>query len=71
MASFCLGDRKQVQDARFDSHLTGVQKESYHWRTKLKQWHITKAFRKRKNKFAMSVEKFIRSKLRALQVLAL
>ena len=27
MASSCLGDRKQVQDARFDSHLTGVKKE--------------------------------------------
>ena len=26
MASSCLGDRKQVQDARFDSHLTGVKK---------------------------------------------
>ena len=34
MASSCLGDRKQVQDARFDSHLTGVRKESFHWRTK-------------------------------------
>ena len=29
-----LGDRKQVQDARFDGHLTGVRKESFHWRTK-------------------------------------
>ena len=26
MASSCLGDRKQVQDARFDSHLAGVKK---------------------------------------------
>ena len=34
MASSCLGDRKQVQDARFDSHLTGVKKESFYWRTK-------------------------------------
>ena len=34
MASSCLGDRKQVQDARFDSHLTGVEKESFYWRTK-------------------------------------
>ena len=34
MASYCLGDRKQVQDARFDCHLTGVKKESFHWRTK-------------------------------------
>ena len=25
MASSCLGDRKQVQDARFDSQLTGVK----------------------------------------------
>ena len=54
MASSCLGDRKQVQDARFDSRLTRKQK------------HITKAFREGKNKFAMSVKKFIRSKLRAL-----
>ena len=29
MASSCLGDWKQVQDARFDSHLTGVKKESF------------------------------------------
>ena len=34
MASSCLGDRKQVQDALFDSHLTGVKKESFYWRTK-------------------------------------
>ena len=34
MASSCLGDRKQVQDARFDSHLTGVKKERFYWRTK-------------------------------------
>ena len=34
MASSSLGDRKQVQDARFDSHLTGVKKESFYWRTK-------------------------------------
>ena len=34
MFSSCLGDRKQVQDARFDSHLTGVKKESFYWRTK-------------------------------------
>ena len=34
MASSCLGDRKQVQDARFDSHLTGIKKESFNWRTK-------------------------------------
>ena len=61
MASSCLGDRKQVQDARFDSHLTGVKKESFYWRTKT----ITKAFRESKSKFAM-LKKFIRSKLRAL-----
>ena len=59
MASSCLGDRNQVQDARFDSHLTGVKKESFYWRTK------TKAFRESKTKFAM-LKKFIRSKLRAL-----
>ena len=35
MASSCLGDRKQVQDARFDSHLTDVKKESFYWRTKI------------------------------------
>ena len=34
MDSSCLGDRKQVQAARFDSHLTGVKKESFYWRTK-------------------------------------
>ena len=34
MTSSCLGDRKQVQDARFDSHLTGVKKESFYKRTK-------------------------------------
>ena len=28
MASSCLGDQKQVQDARFDNHLTGVKKET-------------------------------------------
>ena len=55
MASSCLGDRKQVQDARFDSHLTGVKKERFYWRTK------TVAHNN-----AMSVKKFIRSKLRAL-----
>ena len=34
MASSCLGDRKHVQDAQFDSHLTVVKKESFYWRTK-------------------------------------
>ena len=34
MASASLADRKQVQDARFDSHLTGVKKESFYWLTK-------------------------------------
>ena len=34
MASSSLGDRKQVQDARFDSLLTGVKKESFYWLTK-------------------------------------
>ena len=66
MASSCLGDRKQVQDARFDSHLTGVKKESFYWRPKtIAQGKQTKAFREGKNKFAM-LKKFIRSKLRAL-----
>ena len=34
MASSCLGDRKEGQDARFDSHFTGVKKERFYWRTK-------------------------------------
>ena len=34
MASSRLGEWKQVQDARFDSHLTGAKKESFYWRTK-------------------------------------
>ena len=34
MASASLGDWKRVQDARFDNHLTGVKKESFHWLTK-------------------------------------
>ena len=29
MASSCLGDRKQVQDAQFDSHLTVVKKKVF------------------------------------------
>ena len=36
MASSCLGDQKQVQDAQFDRHLTSVKKESFYWRTKTK-----------------------------------
>ena len=31
MASPYLGDRKQVQEARFDIHLTGVKKESFYY----------------------------------------
>ena len=58
MASSCLGGRKQVQDARFDSHLTGVKKESLYWRTKTIAHN--KGFPR---KFAM-LKKFIRSKLR-------
>ena len=34
MASSSLEDRTQVQGARFDSHLTGVKKESFYWLTK-------------------------------------
>ena len=34
MASPRLVEWEQVQDARFDSHLTGVKKESFYWRTK-------------------------------------
>ena len=63
MASSCLADWKQVQEARFDSHLTGIKKERFIGAQK--QQHITKAFRESKNKFAM-LKKFIRSKLRAL-----
>ena len=51
MASSCLGDRKQVQDARFDSHLTGIKKESFNWRTKTIAHD--KGFPRKKNKFAM------------------
>ena len=34
MASSSFGDRKQVQDARFENHLTGVKKERFYWLTK-------------------------------------
>ena len=34
MVSSSLGDRKQVQDTRFDNHLTGVKKESFYWLSK-------------------------------------
>ena len=34
MASSSFGDRKQVQDALFDNHLTGVKKENFYWLTK-------------------------------------
>ena len=63
MASYCLGDPKQVQDARFDNHLAGVKKESFYWCTKTIAHD--KGFPRSKNKFAM-LKKFIRSKLRAL-----
>ena len=33
MAS-CLGDRKQVQNTQFDSHLTGIKKKVFCWLTK-------------------------------------
>ena len=33
MASASFGDRKQVQDARFENHLTDVKKESFYWLT--------------------------------------
>ena len=52
MASI-LGDRKQVQYAQFDNHLTGVNKENFF------------GSRESENKFAM-LKKFIWSKLRAL-----
>ena len=46
MASSRLGDRKQVQDARIDNHLTGVKKEVFIGAGKQQQ--ITKAFRESK-----------------------
>ena len=58
-----FGDRKQVQDARFDSHLTGVKKESFHWLTKTIAHN--KGFRESENKFGM-LKTFIWLKLRAL-----
>ena len=63
MASSIFGDRKQVQDARFDNHLTRVKKESFYWLTKTIAHN--KGFRESENKFAM-LKKFIWSKLRAL-----
>ena len=48
MASSSLGDRKQVQDARFDSNFTGVKKESFIGSRK--QQHITKGFQESVNK---------------------
>ena len=51
MASSCLGDRKQVQDAGYDSHLTGVKKERFYWRKKTIAHN--KSFPRKKNKFAM------------------
>ena len=63
MASPSLGDRKQVQDARFDSHLTGLKRESFYWLTKIIAYN--KGF-PRKGKQVAMLKKFIRSKLRAL-----
>ena len=63
MASSSLGDRKQVQHARFANHLPGVKKESFYWLTKTIAHN--KGFRESENKFAM-LKKFIWSKLRAL-----
>ena len=34
MAPSCLGDGKQVQDARFERHFTAVKKERSYWVTK-------------------------------------
>ena len=62
MASSFFGERKQVQDARFDNHLTGVKKESFYWGTKT---IAHKGLRESKNKLAM-LKRFIWSKLRAL-----
>ena len=62
MAS-CSGDQKKEQDRRFDSHLTGVKKESFIGLRK--QQLITKGFRESENKCGI-LKKFTRSKLRAL-----
>ena len=51
MAS-CLGDRKQVQNTQFDSHLTGIKKNVFCWLTKT-LYHMTRAFRESGNKCAM------------------
>ena len=50
MASPSLGVRKQVQDARIESHLIGVKKQSFYWLTKTIAHK--KSFRESKNKFA-------------------
>ena len=63
MASSSLGDRKQVQHARFANLLPGVKKESSYWLTKTIAHN--KGFRKSENKITM-LKKFIWSKLRAL-----
>ena len=63
MASSCLGDRKQEQAARFDSHLTGVKKESFllaHENNRTEQRVSEKV------KQICHVETFMPSKLRAL-----
>ena len=49
MASSSLADR--MQEARFDSHLTGVKKERFYWLTKTIA--NNKGFRESENKFAM------------------
>ena len=60
------GTGNKVQNARFDTHLTGVQKKSFYWLTKTITYN--KGFpRKWKQIFAMLKT----SKLRALWVLAL
>ena len=56
MTSSSLGDRKQVQDARLDNHLTGVEKESFYWLTKTIA-HNKEFPRKRKKKKLRHVEK--------------
>ena len=48
MASSSLRDRKQVQDARFDSNFTGVKKDSFIGSRK--QQHITMGFQESVNK---------------------
>ena len=50
-----------MQGARFDSHLTGVKKESFYWLTKTIAHN--KGFRESENKFVMLKKFFFSFKL--------